>query len=295
MKKYVPLALGMLLTTGLAFAAGETTKAVGGAETAAAKTTAAAQDKAAGQDKPAATAVASKELQTEVQQYSYALGLSLGKYFKEMDEKFDLSLIHRGIEDSYDGAKPLISEEEAQKIQQDFAKRQYEKQIQKTVAMNVANRKAADEFLAANKGKAGVKTTASGLQYKVIKEGKGPKPLAEDTVRVHYKGRTLDGTDFDSSDQRNEPAEFQVKQVIPGWREGVQLMPVGSTYEIYLPPDLAYGDQGAPPAIGPGSLIIFQVELLDIVQPQPEGKAEADKADAKAAAGKAEAKPAKKQ
>lgn len=239
-----------------------------------------------------ACAADSTSLKTEEQKFSYAMGLSLGGYFKELDEKFDLDLVQQGIKDGYDGGKPLLTEEQAQEIQQNFAKRQHEKSVQKTVAMIQKNRKAADEFLAANKAKEGVKTTDSGLQYKVLKEGKGAKPTAEDSVRVHYKGRTIGGEEFDSSYKRNEPAELKLNQVIPGWQEALALMTVGSTYEIYLPPDLAYGDRGAPPAIEPGSLLIFEVELLDIVP--EEAKAAAPPPQAEAKAGKLEAKPAEK-
>lgn len=224
------------------------------------------------------------DLQTEEQKFSYAMGLSLGKYFKELEEKFDLNLVQDGIKDGYDGEKVLLTDAESQEIQQAFSKRQHDKQVQKTVAMIQKNRKAADEFLAANKGKNSVKTTDSGLQYKVVKEGKGAKPTAEDMVRVHYKGRTIAGEEFDSSFKRNEPAELKVNQVIPGWQEALLLMPVGSAFELYLPPDLAYGDRGAPPVIEPGSLLIFDVELLDIL------KEEANPDNAKAEAAPAQEK-----
>lgn len=230
------------------------------------------------------------DLQTDEQKFSYAMGLSLGKYFKELEEKFDLNLVQEGIKDGFGGKRALLTDAESQEIQQAFSKRQHDKQIQKTVAMIQKNRKAADEFLAANKGKNDVKVTASGLQYKVLKEGKGAKPSAEDMVRVHYKGRTIAGEEFDSSFKRNEPAELQVNQVIPGWQEALLLMPVGSTFELYLPPDLAYGDRGAPPVIEPGALLIFEVELLDIVKEQPKAAVPAEAG--KAEAGKAETAPA---
>lgn len=268
MKWYVPVVLGAVLFAGLA-----------NAEESAAPAAAAAgpEVKAASEAK----VPASGELKTEEQKFSYVMGLSLGKYFKDLEEKFDLNMIQKGILDGYSDTKPLLDEEQTRKIQEDFAKRQHNKQIQKIVVQVQKNRKAADEFLAANKTKDGVKTLESGLQYKVIKEGKGIKPTAEDTVKVHYKGRTIEGKEFDSSYKRNEPAEFQVKQVIPGWQEAMQQMPVGSVYEIYLPPDLAYGDQGAPPVIEPGSLIIFEVELLDVVKAKKadDKSAPKDKAD----------------
>ena len=278
MKWYVSTALGLLLTAGLACADEAAVKAETTAAAEAVKTEAAATVEAVKADAaPAAAkaeeakaaekgASASDALKTDEQKFSYAMGLSLGKYFKELEEQFDLDMVHRGVQDGFGSAEPLLSEEEAQKIQQDFAKRQHDKQLQKAVATIRKNNKAAEEFLSANKAKPGVVTTESGLQYKVVKQGSGAKPTPEDTVRVHYKGRTIDGQEFDSSYKRNEPAEFQVKQVIPGWQEAMTIMPVGSTYEIYLPPDLAYGDQGAPPVIEPGSLIIFEVELLDVLK-----------------------------
>ncbi len=210
------------------------------------------------------------ELKTEQQQLSYAMGLDLGSYFKGLGEDFDLKILQQGMVDSYTGKKTLMTPEEAAEVQQKFAARQQQQQIQKTVEMVTKNREAADSFLAENKKKEGVKVTESGLQYKVIKEGKGKKPAVDDMVKVHYKGTLIDGTEFDSSYKRKEPAVFQVGQVITGWQEALQLMNVGSTFELYLPPDLAYGDRGAPPVIEPGSMLIFQVELLDI--PAKEGE-----------------------
>lgn len=206
------------------------------------------------------------ELKTEKQKISYALGLDLGSYFKGLGEDFDLSAIHQGVKDSYTGEKGLMTTEEAAEIQKKFAVDQRKKQMQKIAEKNTANKDAAEKFLKKNKGKKGVKSTDSGLQYKVIKEGKGDKPTASDTVKVHYKGTLLDGTEFDSSYKRNEPATFRADQVIAGWTEALQLMTVGSKYELYLSPDLAYGDRGAPPAIEPGSMLIFEVELVEIVK-----------------------------
>lgn len=217
------------------------------------------------------------ELKTETQKLSYALGLDLGAYFKSLGEEFDLAVIQRGIDDSYNGKKTLLTPEEAAKVQQQFATRQQEKQVKKAVEMVTANQEAAKKFLDENKGKEGVQTTASGLQYKVVKKGSGPKPTAADTVKVHYKGTLLDGTEFDSSYKRNKPAEFRVDQVIPGWTEAMQLMNVGSTYELYLPPELAYGDRGAPPVIEPGSMLIFEVELLDVTKGEKKKKEQKEK------------------
>jgi len=234
MKKIVIGLIGIFLVTGSAFAAEKATKL------------------------------------TEEQKLSYAMGLDLGSYFKGLGEDFDLKILQQGMVDSYNGRDALMTPEEAAEVQQKFAARQQKKQIKKTVEMVTKNRQAAETFLAENKKKDGVKVTESGLQYKVIKEGKGKKPAVDDMVKVQYKGTLIDGTEFDSSYKRKEPAVFQVGQVITGWQEALQLMNVGSTFELYLPPDLAYGDRGAPPVIEPGSMLIFQVELLDI--PAKEGE-----------------------
>ncbi|MBW2328306.1 MAG: FKBP-type peptidyl-prolyl cis-trans isomerase [Deltaproteobacteria bacterium] len=222
---------------------------------------------------PAVAADQTTELKSETDKLSYALGLDLGAYFKSLGEDFNLSVIQRGIDDSYNGKKALMTTEEAAQVQQQFAARQQEKQVKQVMQMTAANQEAAKKFLDENKGREGVETTASGLQYKIVKEGKGDvRPATIDTVKVHYKGTLLDGTEFDSSYKRNQPAEFQVDQVIPGWTEAMQLMNVGSTYELYLPPELAYGDRGAPPVIEPGSMLIFEVELLDVTKGEEEKK-----------------------
>jgi len=207
------------------------------------------------------------ELKTDNQKLSYALGLDLGAYFKTLGEDIDLTILQHGIDDSYHGNKPLLSAEDAAAIQQKFAQKQQEERLKKTVEMITKNKKAAEDFLKENGTKEGVKTTESGLQYKAISMGDGAMPKPEDTVKVHYKGTLLDGTEFDSSYSRNEPAVFPLNQVIPGWTEALQLMKVGSKYQVFLPPDLAYGDRGAPPVIEPGSMLVFEVELLGIENP----------------------------
>ncbi len=215
---------------------------------------------------PAAAADKATALDTEDKKLSYAMGYDLGSYFKSLGENFDLAVLQQGLEDAYSGKKALMTPEEVTRVQQQFASRQQQKQIKKTVAMVEKNHKAQEEFLKENRKKKGVVETKSGLQYKVIKQGKGPKPGKNDTVKVHYKGTLLDGTEFDSSYKRNEPAVFKVGQVIAGWQEALQLMNQGSTFELYIPADLAYGDRGAPPVIEPGSMLIFQVELLDVTK-----------------------------
>ncbi|MDU9049278.1 MAG: FKBP-type peptidyl-prolyl cis-trans isomerase [Candidatus Electrothrix sp. Rat3] len=206
------------------------------------------------------------ELKTDKQKLSYALGLDLGSYFKGLEADFDLDVIYQGITDSYTDGKALLSPEESKELQKQFAIDQQKKKVEKVQALLETNKDAAAEFLKKNKTEKGVKVTDSGLQYKVIKEGEGEKPTATDTVKVHYKGTLLDGTEFDSSYKRNEPATFKANQVIPGWTEALQLMTPGSKYTLYLPPELAYGDRGAPPAIQPGSLLVFEVELVEVIK-----------------------------
>jgi len=216
------------------------------------------------------TAGSESKLETESQRFSYALGMDFGTYLKGLGEEFDLNIIEQAMKDAYTpGSKLLMSAEDAAKAQENFGKRQQ----QKFMAMLKANKEAVKKFLDENKTKDGIKTTASGLQYKVVKEGSGPKPTSSDTVKVNYKGTLLDGKEFDSSYKRNEPTSFRVDQVIPGWTEALQLMNVGSTFELYIPPDLAYGDRGAPPVIQPGSLLKFEVELLEIMKQEEKPKA----------------------
>ncbi|WYD82037.1 MAG: FKBP-type peptidyl-prolyl cis-trans isomerase [Candidatus Electrothrix gigas] len=206
------------------------------------------------------------ELKTKQEKISYALGMDLGSYLKSLEADFELAAIYQGVIDSYTEKKALLTPDQAKELQKQFAVEQQKKKMKKISTLLEKNKKAATQFLEKNKEADGVKVTASGLQYKVIKEGEGKKPLATDTVKVHYKGTLVDGTEFDSSYKRNEPATFKANQVIPGWTEALQLMTPGSKYILYLPPELAYGDRGAPPAIEPGSLLIFEVELVDIVK-----------------------------
>ncbi|CAK8721877.1 Peptidyl-prolyl cis-trans isomerase [Candidatus Electronema halotolerans] len=207
-----------------------------------------------------AAAADDAKLTTDNQRFSYALGLDFGTYLKKLGYNFDMATVEQAIKDGYTpDAKLLMTQQEAEQAQKDLFQ-----------AMLAERKEAAKKFLEENKTKEGVKTTESGLQYKIIKEGKGDKPTVRDTVKVQYKGTLLDGTEFDSSYSRNEPARFQVKQVIPGWIEGLQLMTPGSVFELYVPPELGYGDQGAPPVIPPGSLLKFKVELLEVIKSEEE-------------------------
>lgn len=204
------------------------------------------------------------ELATDIQKLSYALGIDIGSYFKGMGQELDLAAVSQGMTDSYNGNKPLLTPEETAAIQQQFAQQQQEKQVKEAVEIVSKNNKAAEDFLKENGAKEGVITTASGLQYMFLTSAEGPMPKADDTVKVHYRGTLLDGTEFDSSYTRGEPVTFPLNQVIPGWTEAVQLMNVGSKIKAFLPPSLAYGDRGAPPVIEPGSMLIFEIELLGI-------------------------------
>lgn len=180
----------------------------------------------------------------------------------------DTAILMRGLKDALAGSTPLLSDQEAQTVmgalQTDVRKKQEEKQKE----LAETNKKEGDEFLAANKIKQGVVTLPSGLQYKILQEGTGPKPAADDTVTVNYRGTLVNGTEFDSSFKRGQPASFPVGGIIKGWNEGLQLMPAGSKWQLFIPPDLAYGPRGAGPTIGPNSTLVFEIELLS-VQPKP--------------------------
>ncbi len=180
-------------------------------------------------------------------------------------DRFQLAPL-RGIETGLSGEEPAISQEEAMAVQQAFGQRLQAKREGEMQAAAKKNREDGEAFMAANKSKPGVQTTESGLQYKVETQGEGPRPAATDTVKVHYTGTLLDGTKFDSSVDRGEPAQFALNQVIPGWTEALQLMPVGSKYTLWLPSELAYGENGTPGPIGPNATLMFEVELIEIVQ-----------------------------
>jgi len=194
-------------------------------------------------------------------QYSYAIGVQIAKNLKDQGIELDTKAFNAAVKDISTGKEPQLSDEERMQALRTMS----EGMRAKETAVADDNLKKGDEFLAANKGKEGVQVTASGLQYKVVREGKGKKPKATDTVEVHYAGTLIDGKEFDSSYSRNQPAQFPVKGVIPGWTEALQLMPEGSEYELYIPAQLAYGDRGNP-SIPPNSVLIFKVELLKIVK-----------------------------
>ena len=206
-------------------------------------------------------------------QASYIIGLNIGRNLKAQEVPANPDIVMKGIRDGLSGAQPVMTDQEMEATMGTFQQQMMAKQQAKMQVEGQKNQKAADDFLAANKAKTGVVTTASGLQYEVVKEGTGASPKATDQVTVHYTGTLLDGTKFDSSVDRGQPATFPVNQVIPGWTEALQLMKVGGKYKLYIPPALGYGERGAGGEIGPNSLLVFEVELVSIgeqAQAQPE-------------------------
>jgi FKBP-type peptidyl-prolyl cis-trans isomerase len=202
---------------------------------------------------------------------SYGIGLSIGTKMKRDAVDLNPEMIAKGLNDGLSGAKPLMTEDEVQKTMQAFQTEMQSKMAQKQKTASDKNKSEGEAFLAANKAKEGVKTLPSGLQYKIITEGKGDKPKSTDTVTVNYRGTLIDGTEFDSSYKRNEPVSFPLDKVIPGWTEGLQLLPVGTKAQLVIPAALAYGEN-APPSIGPNATLIFDVELLEIKKPEAAAK-----------------------
>ena len=234
------------------------------------KKPAAEGDKAAEAAKDPAAKTGYPGLPTEKEQVSYAIGRQMGKQLTEIKDEVNLDTVVKAMRSQMAGEKVLLNDEQAQEIMEKFGQKMQAKQIAKMMADAKANQEKGDKFLAENGKKPGVVTTASGLEYQVLTEGTGAKPGPKDGVKVHYKGTLLDGKEFDSSYARKEPAVMPLQGVIPGWAEGLQLMPVGSKYKFWIPAKLAYGEQ-APPMIGPNQVLEFEVELLEIVK-APSGK-----------------------
>jgi FKBP-type peptidyl-prolyl cis-trans isomerase len=219
--------------------------------------------------KPAAKTTATPlTLKTQKEKASYALGMNIGTGLHKQGVPVDPALVSRGLRDAMAGAKLLLTEDEMKAAITQLQGEVRQAQQAKAHEAGLANRKEGDAFLAANKSKEGVTALPSGMQYKILKAGTGPKPVSTDTVTCNYKGTLLNGKEFDSSYKRGEPASFQVGGVIKGWTEALQLMPVGSKWQLFIPADLAYGDRGAPPDIAPGDTLIFEVELLSIGEPK---------------------------
>jgi FKBP-type peptidyl-prolyl cis-trans isomerase FklB len=214
-------------------------------------------------------------LKTQKDKASYAIGLNIGKSMHKDSVDIDPSILLRGLRDGLAGSKPLLTDDEARAAMVTLQSEMRKKQEAKMLVQGEANKKEGEAFLADNKTKDGIVTLPSGLQYKILKEGTGPKPAATDTVVCNYKGTLLDNTEFDSSYKRGQPATFPVSGVIKGWTEALQLMPVGSKWQLFIPSELAYGARGGPGGgIGPNATLFFEVELMSI---QPKAEVQAPK------------------
>ncbi len=203
-------------------------------------------------------------LETNMDSVSYIIGTDMAQSLDNIKSELNIDALKNGLEDQLDGKTLKISKEDSRGIMGEFSKKMQKKMEEERKVNSVSNNAAGKTFLEENKKKDGVITTESGLQYIVLKKGDGPKPVATDKVKVHYKGTTLEGKEFDSSYKRGEPATFGVTGVIKGWTEALQLMNVGSKYTLFIPPELAYGDRGAGGMIGPNAVLTFEIELLGI-------------------------------
>jgi FKBP-type peptidyl-prolyl cis-trans isomerase FklB len=203
-------------------------------------------------------------LKTQKDKVSYAIGLNIGKSFRKDSVDVNSTVFARGVRDAITGAKPLLTDEELKTVLTELQAELKKRQDDTTRLAGETNQKAGETFLAENKAKEGVVVLPSGLQYKIITAGTGPKPAETDSVVCNYRGTLLDGTEFDSSFKRGQPATFPVNGVIKGWTEALQLMPVGSKWQLFVPPDLAYGARGAGGEIGPNATLVFEVELISI-------------------------------
>lgn len=204
------------------------------------------------------------ELKNEKDKINYSVGYQVGSDLKRQGVEIKPEVLVKGVQDAIDGTEPLLSQEDMRSTLVALQKRIMAAQQEQNMKKAQENLAAGKAFLDENAKKNGVKTLPSGLQYMVIKEGTGKKPGKNDTVTVDYRGTLIDGTEFDSSFKRGQPATFQLNRVIPGWTEALQLMKEGSKWKLFIPPDLAYGERGAGGTIGPNSTLIFDVELLSV-------------------------------
>ena len=201
---------------------------------------------------------------TEKERMSYGIGVDVARNFQRLGLDLDLDVLINAMRDVYSGGKLLMSEEDLRAAKSVYQAELTEKQVAATRRAAEENRKAGVAFLAQNKNKPGVVTLPSGLQYRILKAGDGKTPTATDTVECHYRGTLLDGTEFDSSYSRGQPAKLTLSAIISGWREALKLMPVGSKWQLFVPPELAYGERGNGRGIGPNATVVFEMELLAI-------------------------------
>jgi FKBP-type peptidyl-prolyl cis-trans isomerase FklB len=227
-----------------------------------AKTQAAPPAKAPASGSQAATPAAG--FKTQKEKVSYAIGMEMGKGVKAQGLDLDPSVLAAGLRDAMSGAKPQMSEEELKQVISSLQQEMRQKQMQAQEAAAMENKTKGDAFMADNANKEGVVALPDGLQYKILTSGQGKKPVESDTVLCNYKGTFVDGTEFDSSAQAGKPVPFEVKNVIPGFKEVLQLMPVGSKWQVFVPSNLAYGERGAGGVIGPNATLIFEIELVSI-------------------------------
>jgi FKBP-type peptidyl-prolyl cis-trans isomerase FklB len=212
----------------------------------------------------AAFAAEAPELKGDKEKLSYSIGMEIGGNLKTQSVEVDPDLLAKGVKDSYGGGKTLLTVDEARLAITTFQKALMAKKAETMRILAEKNKADGEKFLAENAKKEGVKALPSGLQYKEIAPGTGKSPKSTDTVTTHYKGTLIDGTEFDSSYKRGEPATFPVSGVIPGWAEALQLMKEGAKWQLFVPSDLAYGEQGAGREIGPNTTLIFEVELISV-------------------------------
>ncbi len=214
----------------------------------------------------------STALDTEQQKFGYAIGVDIGKSLAPVKGDVDIDALIAGMEETLAGKEPRLDDEAREKIKTEVSRKLQEKQMQERTAKAAAAKEAGEKFLAENGARAGVKTTASGLQYEIVAEGTGAKPKATDKVTVHYKGTLIDGTEFDSSYSRGQPVTFPLGNVIPGWTEGLQLIATGGKAKLFIPSGLAYGERGAGAKIGPNETLVFEIELLGIEKAEAPAK-----------------------
>ncbi|TJY59783.1 FKBP-type peptidyl-prolyl cis-trans isomerase [Sinimarinibacterium sp. CAU 1509] len=212
-------------------------------------------------------------LESDAQKFGYAIGIDLGKSLQPVKEDVDITALKAGLDDAFADGEPKMDDAAREEIKNTISRKMQERQVKLRADQAAKAGAEGEKFLADNGKREGVKTTDSGLQYEVLTEGDGKHPTAEDTVTVHYKGTLINGEEFDSSYSRGQPVTFPLKNVIPGWTEGVQLMSTGAKYKFYIPAKLGYGERGAGVKIGPNETLIFEVELLSFEAPKAEGDA----------------------